>query len=266
MQEYIHGYEEDETTRLTDQATTLAELLHHDTSFPPNARVLEAGCGTGAQTVILARSSPEAAILSIDISETSVREARANLESLGITNVSFARASLFDLPHPDASFDHAFVCFVLEHVPEPLAALRCLKRILKPGGTLTIIEGDHGSAFFYPRSAFADRAIQCQIDLQAVSGGNALIGRELYPLLTKAGFSSVRVSPRMVYVDASKPHLVEGFIKKTFTAMIQGIRERALESGMIEGSDFDAGVRDLNRTAETDGVFCYTFFKGVARA
>ncbi len=266
MQSYIHGYRENETTRLTDQATALSDLLHHDTSYPPKVRVLEAGCGTGAQTVILARSSPEAAILSIDLSEASIREARAKVDRLGITNVSFAQASLFDLPHPDASFDHVFVCFVLEHVPEPLAALRCLKRILKPGGTLTVIEGDHGSAYFYPRSDSANRAIQCQIDLQAVNGGNALIGRELYPLLTKAGFASVRVSPRMVYVDASRPHLVEGFIKKTFTAMIQGIRERALESGMIDDREFDAGVRDLYRTAETDGVFCYTFFKGVAWA
>ena len=64
-------------------------------------------------------------------------------------------------------------------------------------------------------------------------------------------------------MDSSRPDLVEGFTIKTFTAMIEGVRESALAAGMIDPDDFDAGVRDLYRTAEADGVFCYTFFKGV---
>jgi hypothetical protein len=59
-----------------------------------------------------------------------------------------------------------------------------------------------------------------------------MIGRELYPLLHDAGFKSIHVSPRMVYVDSSKPDLVEGFTKKTFTAMIEGVRESALNAGI----------------------------------
>jgi hypothetical protein len=88
-----------------------------------------------------------------------------------------------------------------------------------------------------------------------------MIGRELYPLLCKAGYSSVHVSPRMVYVDSSRPELVDGFTKKTFTAMIEGVRESALKAGMIGRELFDQGIKDLYRTAENDGVFCYTFFK-----
>ena len=88
-----------------------------------------------------------------------------------------------------------------------------------------------------------------------------MIGRELYPLLLSAGFKEVHVSPRMVYVDFSKPQLVEGFTKKTFTAMIEGVREQAIKEGIIEKQIFDQGIRDLYRTAEYDGVFCYTFFK-----
>lgn len=90
-----------------------------------------------------------------------------------------------------------------------------------------------------------------------------MIGRELYPLLCQAGFNSVRVSPRMVYVDSSKPELVEGFTKKTFMAMAEGIRESAVKAGIIEQHVFEQGIRDLYRTTETDGVFCYTFFKAV---
>ena len=106
--------------------------------------------------------------------------------------------------------------------------------------------------------------MRCQVTLQARAKGNALLGRALYPLLTEAGFGEVHVSPRMVYVDASKPALVEGFVKNTFTAMIEGIRPSALEAGLMSEADFDRGVADLYRTAEADGVFCYTFFKASA--
>jgi len=82
---------------------------------------------------------------------------------------------------------------------------------------LTVIEGDHGSTFFYPDSTSAHQAIHCQVELQRRAGGNAMIGREVYPLLRQAGYGSIHVSPRLVYVDASKPELVEGFTKKTFT-------------------------------------------------
>lgn len=260
---YVHGYDPRESLRLQDQASTLVELLHSDTSYPADSRVLEAGCGVGAQTITIASSSPKASIISVDISAASVAECKAKVAAAGLTNVECQQANIFDLPFAPESFDHVFVCFVLEHLPRPVEALQVLKKQLKPGGTITVIEGDHGSTFFHPDSAAAHQAIQCQVELQRRAGGNAMIGRELYPLLHSAGYRSIRVSPRMVYVDSSKPELVEGFTKKTFTAMIEGVREPALATGIAKPDAFDQGVRDLYRTTEPDGVFCYTFFKAV---
>lgn len=262
--DYVHGYDPRERLRLQDQASTLVELLHADTAYPPGSRVLEAGCGVGAQTATLAANSPQALITSIDVSEASLREARRTLEAAGARNVTFQQADIFHLPFAPESFDHVFLCFVLEHLAEPAAAIQALKAVLKCGGTITVIEGDHGSTNFHPDSDYARRAVRCLVELQARAGGNALIGRALYPLLTQAGFHDVRVSPRMVYVDASKPELVEGFTKKTFTAMIEGVRAAALEAGLTSAADFDRGVADLHRTAAVDGVFCYTFFKARA--
>jgi hypothetical protein len=68
----------------------------------------------------------------------------------------------------------------------------------------------------------------------------------------------------MVYVDSSKPRLVDGFTKNTFTAMIEGIRKPAIEAGLIDEKTFDEGIKALYRTTEEDGVFCYTFFKATA--
>lgn len=261
---YVHGYDSRENTRLQDQAATLAELLHSDTHYPRGSRVLEAGCGVGAQTVTLAQNSPEALITSVDISETSLAEARKKVEAAGFGNVQFGRADVFNLPFSPGSFDHVFICFVLEHLPRPVDVLKVLRAMIRPGGTITVIEGDHGSTFFHPDSPRARQAIECQVELQKRGGGNAMIGRELFPLLNQAGFESVRVSPRMVYVDASRPELVDGFTRKTFTAMIEGVRGPALDAGLIDAERFDQGIKDLYRTSEADGVFCYTFFKALA--
>lgn len=264
VEKYVHGYESRENRRLQDQANTLVELLHHDTSYPAGSVVLEAGCGVGAQTVTLARNSPDASIVSIDISGHSIAQAKKAVDAAGFTNVRFQQADIFNIHFKPESFDHIFVCHVLEHLPHPDEALAVLKGLLKTGGTITVIEGDHGSTYFYPDSDDAHTAVQCQVELQRRAGGNANIGRELYPLLHDAGFDAVRVSPRMVYVDSSKPNLVEGFTRNTFTAMIEGVREPALAAGIVDKDIFDKGIRDLYRTAEADGVFCYTFFKAVA--
>ena len=261
---YVHGYDRREGQRLQDQASTLVELLHSDTRYPAGSLVLEAGCGVGAQTVTLAANSPGALITSIDISRDSIEQARRKVASAGLSNVRFQQADIFNLPFGAESFDHIFVCFVLEHLPDPVKALNILKNYLKIGGTITVIEGDHGSAYFFPDGESAHKAISCQVELQKRSGGNANIGRELYPLLKGAGFGAIHVSPRMVYVDASRPELVDGFTRKTFTAMIEGVRESALAAGMIDQSTFDKGIEELYRTTESDGVFCYTFFKAVA--
>jgi SAM-dependent methyltransferase len=261
--QYVHGYSRRESDRLADQANTLGELLHHDTVYPLGSLVLECGCGTGAQTVFLASRNPTARIVSVDISATSLRQARTRLEAGEYLNVEFGATNLFHLPFADGSFDHLFLCFVLEHVTEPDTALRAMKRVLRPGGTLTVIEGDHGSWYCSPQTPESSRAVQCLVDIQARLGGDSLIGRRLYPLLVQAGLREVRVSPRMVYVDDSRPDLVEGFSKNTFIAMVEGIHDQALSLGLIDQRTWDKGIADLYRATEPEGTFCYTFFKAI---
>jgi len=259
---YVHGYSDREALRLNDQANTLDNIIHNDTIFSKGSYVLEAGCGVGAQTKIIAAKNPESRFLSVDLSEESIIEAKKNIKALKIDNVEFRQADIYNLFFKDETFDFVIVCFVLEHLHNPKQALNELKRVLKKGGAMIAIEGDHGSTFFYPDSKHAHSAIDCQIQLQKQNGGNSNIGRELYPLFKSIGLDDVSVSPRIVYVDASRPQLVEGFIKNTFTAMIEGVGIEAIKQGIIDSLTFEKGIKDLYRTAESDGVFSYTFFKG----
>ncbi len=136
--------------------------------------------------------------------------------------------------------------------------------MLRPGGTITVIEGDHGSAIFHPDSAYAQAAIDCLIRLQSASGGNALIGRQLQPLLASAGYEDVVVRPRTVYADQTRPGYVSGFTRNTFTAMVEAVRDEALAAGLITPARWDQGIADLRRTADDGGTFHYTFFKAGA--
>ena len=140
---YVHGYDERESVRLQDQASSVLELLHADTRYPPGSSVLEAGCGTGAQTVTLARNNPEVRFTSIDISAASLAEAKARVQAAGLTNVTFRQQDVFKLP--SESFDHVFVCFLLEHLAHPMEALRRLSALVRPGGSVTVIASTRAS-------------------------------------------------------------------------------------------------------------------------
>src|SRR5690242_19716207 len=95
---YVHGYDAREAERLQDQAGALVDLLHHDTAYPPGSRVLEVGCGVGAQTLPLARRSPAAHFTSLDRSAASLAEAQRRVQQADLPNVAFCQADLFALP------------------------------------------------------------------------------------------------------------------------------------------------------------------------
>ena len=266
MNDYVHGYSPREAQRLLDQADILRPLIHDGTTFPPGARVLEIGCGTGEQTLSLVTRSPDAAVHSVEISSESLTRARCNVAAARLANVTFVQADLFALPFADGAFDHAFVCFVLEHLTEPEQALARIRRLIRPGGTLTVIEGDHGSCYFHPETVASRDAWQALITVQRRAGGDPLIGRRLFPLLAGAGFADVQVAPRMVYADAAHPPEMDLFVGKTIVPMVEGIRDKALALDLIDAAAFDRGVADLRATGTPpDGTFCYTFFKAVGR-
>jgi ubiquinone/menaquinone biosynthesis C-methylase UbiE len=260
MGSYVHGYSEREARRLTEQAAILAQRLHSGTAYPPGSRVLEAGCGVGAQTLELARRSPGAQFTSVDISPVSLAQARD-----AVTNVTFECHDINTLPYAEASFDHVFVCFVLEHLADTAGALKELKRVLRPGGSLTSIEGDHGSCFWYPRGEAAAVVWECLIAEQQVLGHNPLIGRQLYPILKAAGFDVVELEPRWVYADARNVDLLAGGVNQIFVPMVATARDAALAGGRCDADTWRRGIAELEAIAQSpEGSFFYTWFKARA--
>ena len=262
---YVHGYSDRETERLYDQAGSVKDLVHQGTRYPSGSKILEAGCGVGAQTVTLAQNSPDAKFYAVDWSEKSLDLARHLVDQQGLNNVEFLQADLFNLPYETEFFDHLFVCHLLEHLQQPVAGLSALRAHIKKGGTVTVFEGDHGSCYFHPQSKDATMAWNCLVEVQRQLGANSLIGRELYPLIHESGFRDVRITPKMVYIDQSLPLLMESFVSKTIIPMVEGVKEAALDLGLTDDWTWQNGINDLHQiTRVKDGTFCYTFFKGQA--
>lgn len=262
MADYVHGYTEREAERLLDQSRVVEEALHRDTHFPAGSHVLEAGCGIGAQTVILSERCPGVHFASIDISEDSLAKARGMAQAHGLSKVEFLRADIMDLPFEDAAFDHIFICFVLEHLADPTSALRSLRRVLRAGGTITVIEGDHGSACWHPETPLSQRVWRCLIDCQAAIGGDSLIGRRLCHTLVQGGFSDVVSSPRLIFGDRHFRTLRDGFVTKVIVPMVETARDQSLAEGRMSREEWEQGIRELLRPSEGDeGVFVYLFYR-----
>src|SRR5437870_11838432 len=102
----------------------------------------------------------------------------------------------------------------------------------------------------------------CQVELQRRAGGNACIGRLLYPLLVQAGYDAPSVTPRVVYVDATTPDLVDSFTRKTFTWMVAAVPQQALAVHINDAETYDPWIRYMPRAAETARVFCDAVLTG----
>ncbi len=262
---YVHGYSDRENERLRHQSDILATLLHEATRYPAGSEVLEAGCGVGGQTIILAENSPGARFTSVDISEKSLEQAGSVVKKGNFSNVTFRLEDVRKLSFADNSFDHIFVCFLLEHLDHPEGALLELKRVLRPGGTITVIEGDHGSCFWNPETLESIQVWQSLITVQQRLGHDPLIGRRIDPLLREAGFAVQDVSPRLVYGDQGKQQLLDDMVNRIIVPMVSSSKKEILDAKIVDIATWNKGISDLSRTSTPpDGTFFYTWFKGLA--
>jgi len=261
---YVHGYSPMEEVRLTRQATILAEFIHTKAIFPPGSRILEAGCGVGAQTIQLARGNQQARVVAVDRAADSVRIAQQRVTAYALPNVEFQIADINRLPFGDGEFAGAFLCFVLEHLTCREQALGEIRRVLRPGSKIHVFEGDHGSVLAWPDDPAIGRLVAAVSRHQCRQGGDPYIGRRLAPILSQSGFQQVTVEPCVAYADATRPDWIDGFTKATFMEMMKAQREAVLERGLMSDLEWGVGIEALGRTTATDGSFCYTFFRATA--
>jgi ubiquinone/menaquinone biosynthesis C-methylase UbiE len=167
-------------------------------------RLLDCGCGPGSITVDLAQAVAPGEAIGIDPREDALAQGRALARERRIANVTFQAASVYQLPYPDGSFDATFACAVLQHLAVPLAALKEMRRVLKPGGVIGIVDGSSTIIFRYPTNPLLEKWDRLRALERAYNTGRPSDAVQLRALLREAGFARTQASGEMT-TEAGPP-------------------------------------------------------------
>ena len=154
----------------------------------PGMRLLDCGCGPGNITVDLAKLVAPGEVVGVDLSEADLASGRDLALTRGVANVRFEQANLYWLPFADGAFDVAFAHSVLEHLGDPLAALKEMRRVLRSGGMVGIADPAWHRTLRYPTNAWLDMWDTLRPRAVERRGGHPLYVAEQRALLRQAGF------------------------------------------------------------------------------
>ena len=193
---YDHGCDPVELGRLSLQADVAwamerAQLL--SVGLKPTDRVLDVGCGPGHLSCRIAELVPEGSVIGVDTDPDLLASARQSAARMGLDRVSFARSWADGMPLETASADFAYARFLLQHVSQPVDVIREMGRVIRPGGTVMVVDTDDGGILVHPEPAGLNTLLEASQAGQAAQGGDRLIGRKLARHMTEAGLENVNV-------------------------------------------------------------------------
>jgi SAM-dependent methyltransferase len=206
MTGYVHGYGTPEQQRLIDQAEHWRHRLICDgTELAAGTRLLEVGCGVGAVLAVLGEEYPGVELTGVDIEPKQLEFAREHLARSSV-DAQLVQADAVVLPFADEAFDHVWTMWFLEHLPDPVRALREARRVLTSGGAITSIEVDYGTCRAEPSTSALEALFDWMVEGMAAAGWSDA-GTRLPGWLREAGFRSVDEGERKFwFVDDDLEH------------------------------------------------------------
>lgn len=187
---YTHGHHESvlRSHRWRTAANSAAYLLPE---LRPGAALLDVGCGPGTITADLAALVAPGTVTAVDASADVLVAAREAVEARGLDHVRFAVADVHALDFPDDSFDVVHAHQVLQHVGDPVQALREMQRVCRPGGVVAARDSDYGAFTWFPEIPALDEWRRLYRTVARAGGGEPDAGRRLLSWAREAGFADV---------------------------------------------------------------------------
>lgn len=242
---YMHEYDGALTERIIAGRT--ADI--HGAFFLPylsaGMELLDCGCGPGTITAGLAHAAFPGNVTGVDLERGQLELARANALKLGVTNVRFECCDVYELPYQESRFDAVFSHAMLEHMHDPLAVLKEMRRVLKPGGLVGIRSIDLAATLISPAEPALTKAFDIWLKYRQHCGGDPFMGRRLRALLREAGFD------KTVGTASSEtwgtPELTRSMMS-VLTDELTGpkIAETATQMGWASQAQMDKAVSALN--------------------
>ncbi len=255
---YTYGYSA-EHRRFLAMRTAKGEAAFFLPYLRAGMRLLDCGCGVGSITVGLAEAVAPGEVVGVDREPGQVEVAQARAQEQGGANVRFEVGNIYALPFPDASFDAAFAHTVLEHLSDPLRAIKEMRRVLRPGGITGLKDPDYGTLLLEPSTPLVRDAMTLYRRVATVNGASPYYARHQRRLLLEAGFARSEghasviclgslEATRPAYELAFKPWLTDPTFVKT-----------ALEHKFVDQATLDAMLQACHRWSELpDAYFALT--------
>lgn len=263
---YLHGFSPTEQARLMKQARLAESTIFRDIDYTGAKKLLEAGSGVGAQTEILLRRFPDLHATCVDLNAQQLQAARSNLDAMPwlADRYSLHQADATDLSFEPRSFDSAFLCWVLEHVPSPARVLSEVRRVLAPGSPVYVTEVMNASFLLDPYSPNVWRYWMAFNDFQIDSGGDPFVGAKLGNLLLAGGFHDVTTDIKTFYFDNRNPAQRKQMIA-FWEELLLSAAEQLLAADKVTDEVVE-GVRREMRQVQNDpnAVFFYSFVQARA--
>jgi ubiquinone/menaquinone biosynthesis C-methylase UbiE len=243
---YTHGQHESvlRSHRWRTAANSAAYLLPH---IHPGHRVLDIGCGAGTITAGLAAAAAPGRLCAVDLSPEALTQARAALA--GHSTVDFAVADVHALQFGEATFDVVHAHQVLQHVTDPVAALREMGRVCRPGGVVGARDADYAAMTWYPDEPVLHVWLDLYRRIARANGGEPDAGRRLKAWANAAGFTSVTASASTwCYSEPAERELWSSTWSERMTS--SAIATQAVADGYATPADLERMADGWRRWAE----------------
>lgn len=184
----IHS--DEECDRLERQASLsgLDDHLRH-LRIPLGAKILDAGCGSGSMTRLIARAEPGASVIGVDVRPHYIDYARKKAAQEGLLNVTFMQGDVFSLPFEQPSFDVVWTKYLLQWLKEPKKALAEFKRVTLPGGFIVSCDFDGFVVEHFP----IERTFEEKLRSVMSSLVDTQMGRKVAPYMMELGLQGVTI-------------------------------------------------------------------------
>lgn len=263
---YLHGFSQEEQDRLMKQARFAEFLVYKDVDLSWVENLIEVGCGVGAQTEILLRRFPNINITGIDLNDRQLATAKKNHDNnpLAKGRLNIQKMNAADMDFDSESFDGAFLCWILEHVPEPLRVLNEVRRVLEPGGIIYVTEVMNSSFFLDPYSPNLWKYWMAFNDFQYDNAGDPFVGAKLGNYLMQAGFKDVYTKVKTWHLDNRNPAKRKEIIDY-WKDLLMSASEPLISSNYVSEEIVNEAQKELNSVSkDPNAVFYYSFMQARA--
>jgi len=264
---YLHGFSQKEQDRLRQQAAFAEHIIYKDINLSSVKDVLEVGCGVGAQSEILLRRFPKINLTGIDLNEKQLSAATTHLESLPYADNRFnlKKMNAESLEFESNSFDGAFLCWVLEHIPNPANVLSEVRRVLSPGSTVYVTEVLNSTFFLDPYSPNIWKFWMAFNDYQYENAGDPFVGAKLGNLLMSLGFKDIQTEVKTWHLDNREPEKRKETIDY-WTDLLMSGADQLITEKVITKELADNAYKEFKSVASNpNAVFFYSFIQASAK-